>query len=50
MKISMQKNSESKTIQEGFQEFIRYKKANNIRLYTEKDYEMTFSIFAGFFR
>ena len=50
MKILMQKNSECKTIQEGFQEFIRYKKGNNIRPDTERDYQATFSIFAGFFR
>ena len=49
MKMSMQRRTEHKTITEGFEEFIRYKKGNNIRSETIKDYEMIFSIFAKFY-
>lgn len=49
MKMSMQRKSEHKTITEGFEEFIRYKKGNNIRSETVKDYKIIFSIFAKFY-
>lgn len=48
MKMSMQRKSENKTIKDGFEEFVRYKKANNLRDATIKDYKVIFDIFAKF--
>lgn len=49
MKKSMQRNLKFKTIRKGFNDFIVYKKSNNLSKASIEDYLMMFSIFADFY-
>ncbi len=49
MKMTMHKGNSEKTICEGFEAFVKYKKSNNKTEQTIKDYEMMFSIFSDFY-
>lgn len=49
MKLSMQANFQNKTVLAAFNEFVVYKKSNNLSESSIKDYEMIFSIFMEFY-
>ncbi len=49
MKLSMQSDFQNKTVLSAFNEFIIYKKSNNLSESTLKDYNMIFSIFMDFY-
>ena len=49
MKLSMQANFKSKTVLSAFNEFVLYKKSNNLSESALKDYNVIFSIFMDFY-
>lgn len=49
MKLSMQANIQTKTLSEGFNDFVTYKKSNNVSESTLRDYINIISIFIDFY-
>ncbi len=49
MKLSMQANIQTKTLSDGFNDFVIYKKSNNVSESTLRDYKNIISIFIDFY-